>query len=190
MVQNKKEKTEIIAIKSSTFPREGLSKVSEPERACEASSVQQVNEWAVRAKEQTDELVSQYCSFDSWLFWPTVTRWIAKKGIEPASTSYPISLIATNRHNQKTGQWTQSFFFLVIISSHVLSHMLSHDLCISLIISSAAKSYFLVMKCLLPCFSRYRLFSTRNTLFVIIYLPVIERKLLHLRNHYQRPGTR
>ena len=44
MVQNKKEKTEIIAIKSSTFPREGLSKVSEPERACEASSVQQVNE--------------------------------------------------------------------------------------------------------------------------------------------------
>ena len=59
------------------FPTsEGVSKVSKrvsaAERGSEASSAEQANEWAVRANERTDERMTQYCSLDSWLFWPTV----------------------------------------------------------------------------------------------------------------------
>ena len=50
----------------------GVSKVSAAERASEASRVEQVNKWAVRANERRDKRVAQYFSLCSWLFWPTV----------------------------------------------------------------------------------------------------------------------
>ena len=65
---------------------EGVSEVSErasaAEGASEASSSEQANEWAVQGNERTDEQVAQYCSPDSWLFWPTVPP---KKGREFSS---------------------------------------------------------------------------------------------------------
>ena len=47
-------------------------RVSAAERASEASSAEQVNDWAVQANERTDERVAQYYNLYSWLFWPTV----------------------------------------------------------------------------------------------------------------------
>ena len=40
--------------------------------ASKASSVEQVNEWAVWANKRTDEWVTQFCRLDSWLFCPSV----------------------------------------------------------------------------------------------------------------------
>ena len=42
--------------------------MSAAEGASEASSLEQANEWAVRANERTDERVAQYYSLYSWLF--------------------------------------------------------------------------------------------------------------------------
>ena len=41
--------------------------MSAAERADEASSAEQANEWTVRANEWTDERVAQYCSLPFWL---------------------------------------------------------------------------------------------------------------------------
>ena len=47
-------------------------RVSAAELASEESSAEQMNEWAVRANERTDERVAQYSNLYSWLFRPTV----------------------------------------------------------------------------------------------------------------------
>ena len=51
---------------------EGVSVVSErvstAERASEASSAEQANEWAVQANKRTDKRVAQYLRPDLWLF--------------------------------------------------------------------------------------------------------------------------
>ena len=59
---------------------EGVSEVSErvsaAERASEASSAEQANEWAVQANKRMDKRVAQYFSLYLWFFWPKVRCFI------------------------------------------------------------------------------------------------------------------
>ena len=55
--------------------------MSAEERTTKASNMKQANEWAVRAKEQTDKRAAQYLQGDSFLFW-TIVRWDGRSAIK------------------------------------------------------------------------------------------------------------
>ena len=63
---------------SHAWAREWVSERSEwmraAQRASEASSAEQANEWAMRANDWTDERVAPYLHHDSWSFW-TIVDW-------------------------------------------------------------------------------------------------------------------
>ena len=46
--------------------------MSAAEYASKASSVEQANEWVMRANERTDKQMAQYLHLNSWLIWTTV----------------------------------------------------------------------------------------------------------------------